>query len=120
MLLIVLGLLIAGCATTMDSKTPPTDISGRWEGTWRRSPRGLGGALTLNLTQNGTEVAGSLDSEIESLSVTGMVSGNTFRFVSPGTSLNGTFTVQDTQMTGVYLNPRNQYWYEVQLTRKKS
>jgi hypothetical protein len=125
---IVLGLIMTGCATTMAPKTPTAaistaDIAGRWEGTWIARPgEGYSGrdSVMLNLTQNGVEVAGSIEMTNFSGPVKGKLAGNTLTFTSPGSPLDATLTVKENHMSGDFARPVGRgSWGDVQLTRKK-
>jgi allantoicase len=123
--LIVLGLMMAGCATTMAPETSTAeinmaDISGRWEGTWRARESYGSDVVVLNLTQHGAEVAGSIKTGNFSGPVSGALAGNTFTFTSPGTQIDGTLTVKGNRMSGDFARPVGTgYRGDAQLTRKQ-
>src|SRR5262245_1716281 len=124
-LLVVFSLIMAGCVATTDPKTSTADvstaeISGRWEGTWR-NPYGSTTAMVLNLTQNGADVAGSIEMWNFSGPVQGTLAGNRLTFTSPGSRIvRETLTVKENYMSGDVPNPVGSgYRGEARLTRQK-
>ncbi len=96
--LVVLG--IAGCASTDTSSAPPSvDVTGAWAGTWAYTQATLGGGqIELTLKQDGGKFSGNATITGTPINrngpVSGLVSGNEVRIMYPS-SVTGRLTVQD-------------------------
>jgi len=97
-------LMIAGCASGSGApSTPPSvNLTGKWSGSWQFTPVSAGsGQVTMDLTQTGSDVNGSVlvtgPAVNQPTTVQGTVSGNEFRL---GGRISGTFVVTGDQMSG--------------------
>ena len=102
--LLLLGALIAGltgCASSSPSAsatTGPADVTGTWTGSTQTSSR----AITLQLQQTGTNVAGNLSGlGVADGPVTGVVEGNTIKLAQrTGFGTTPWLNVNGDQITG--------------------
>ena len=108
MLLAALTLALGACAssgTSMTSGAPPAaNVTGRWTGSWVFDPPSAGnGTIVLNITQDGSQVKGT----VESLAgphrgragyFNGTMSGNDIRITGPDAT--GWMKVNGNEMTG--------------------
>ena len=98
----------AACASsessTMATAPPASNVTGRWAGTYVFEPSSAGNGLaTVNLTQNGSQVKGTLEVQgphrLAPSTVNGVMSGNDIRVTGP--DLTGWMKVNGNQMTGL-------------------
>lgn len=111
----IIGILIGGmmlvgvsaCSTAPSTKAaapPATNITGSWTGTYVFEPSSAGsGRLTINWTQSGSEVKGTLAIEGPHRGRAGMVngimSGNDIQITGPDAS--GWMKVNGNEMSGL-------------------
>ncbi len=112
---IVMGMLIGGmmfvgaaaCSTAPSSTSgapPASNVTGSWSGTYVFEPSTAGnGTLTVNITQSGSKVSGTLDihgpHRTRALVINGIMSGNDIQI--SGNDLNGWMKVTGNEMTGL-------------------
>ena len=113
-------LMIAGCASGSGAPTaaPSVNLTGKWAGSWQFTPVAAGsGQVTMDLTQTGSDVNGSVvvtgPAVNQPTTVQGTVSGNEFRLAG---RISGTFVVTGDQMTG---NVNGMFPATATLTRQK-
>ena len=112
---IVMGMLIGGmmfvgataCSTAPSATSgapPATNITGAWTGTWMFEPSSAGsGTITINWTQSGSQVKGTLDIQGPHRGragfTNGIMSGNDIQITGPDAS--GWMKVNGNEMTGL-------------------
>ena len=102
----VLVLAIAGCATTTPTTMAPpsVDVRGKWSGRWSfENPGAGGGEAAMELQQTGADVAGNLTlvgpTVNKSSYFEATVTGDLLVLKAPYGS--GTLTVQGDEMSGI-------------------
>jgi hypothetical protein len=134
--IIVCGVLLAGCSNSSSStasSTPPavgtetptaapssssfsatgspvsssTTVDGTWNGSWQANGGGGGGDFTVNFTQTGSSLNGTLSIDVACLNgakVTGKVNGDSIEFgsVNGQCSVDYKGTINGDQMSGTY------------------
>jgi len=109
---IVMGMLIGGmmlvgaaaCSTATSGAPPATNITGAWTGTYVFEPSSAGnGTVTINWTQSGSQVKGTLDIQGPHRGragfTNGIMSGNDIQITGPDAS--GWMKVNGNEMTGL-------------------
>ena len=110
MRLLIGGLIVTGaaaCGTAISSTPsaqPAANVTGRWTGTYVFEPSSVGsGPATLNFTQSGNQVQGTLEvqgqNKIRSSVFNGTVSGNDIQIT--GSYIAGWMKVSGSEMTGL-------------------
>ena len=114
--LIVIGLVALGgasCASGPASAPAGVDVTGKWQGAWQFQNASLGGGqVTMTLTQSGSKASGNMVVTGAPVDRTGAVSalvtGNELYFVYP-TGITGYLTISGDEMKGQLdgMNPGN-------------
>ena len=114
--LIVIGLVALGgasCASGPTSAPAGVDVTGKWQGAWQYQNASLGGGqVVMTLTQSGSKASGNMVVTGAPVDRTGAVSalvtGNELYFVYP-TGITGYLTVSGDEMKGQLdgMNPGN-------------
>jgi photosystem II stability/assembly factor-like uncharacterized protein len=91
-----------------NGSVPPVNVSGAWEGTWQ-SNQGASGTFSVDLTQQGTTLSGSIsvpDVGLSNAALKGTIDGTTIVFgdINDTITFTGTIT-DDSSASGTYNNP---------------